>query len=80
MERTNTVHGAHETEGGDDAFPRPAMHYLDSRASDQHGRLRKHYPANSDEPHFDLTPAIERAIDWLSSLEQTAICRNGNRA
>jgi hypothetical protein len=58
------------TELGDEAFPRPAKHYLDAWASDEHSWLRKYYPPNSDEPHFDLTPATEKAIDWLSSLEQ----------
>ncbi|MFZ3357479.1 MAG: DUF3375 domain-containing protein [Xanthobacteraceae bacterium] len=54
----------------DGAFPRPAKHYLDAWVSDEHAWLRKYYPADSDEPHFDLTPATERAIDWLASLEQ----------
>lgn len=58
------------TELGEDAFPRPAKHYLDAWASDEHSWLRKYYPPNSDEPHFDLTPATEKAIDWLSGLEQ----------
>jgi len=55
---------------GDNAFPRPAIHYLDAWASDEHAWLRKYYPADSDEPHFDLTPASERVIDWLASLGQ----------
>ncbi len=54
----------------DGAFPRPAKHYLDAWVSDEHAWLRKYYPADSGEPHFDLTPATERAIDWLASLEQ----------
>ena len=55
---------------GEDAFPREAAHYLDAWASDEHAWLRKYYPANSDEPHYDITPATEKAIDWLTSLEQ----------
>lgn len=55
---------------GSDAFPRAAAHYLDVWASDEHAWLRKYYPPHSDEPHFDITPATERAIDWLASLEQ----------
>jgi uncharacterized protein DUF3375 len=58
------------SEAGDGAFPRPAIQYLDAWASDEHAWLRKYYPADSDEPHFDLTPATERAIDWLASLEK----------
>jgi len=55
---------------GEDVFPREAAHYLDAWASDEHAWLRKYYPANSDEPHYDITPATEKAIDWLTSLEQ----------
>jgi Protein of unknown function (DUF3375)/Uncharacterized protein conserved in bacteria C-term(DUF2220) len=57
-------------EAGQDAFPRPAGHYLDVWASDEHAWLRKYYPSDNDEPHFDITPATEKAIDWLVSLEQ----------
>ena len=55
---------------GDDAFPRPALHYLDDWASDGRGWLRKYYPADSDEPHYDVTPAAEKAIDWLAGLQR----------
>jgi hypothetical protein len=55
---------------GEEAFPREAAHYLDAWASDDHAWLRKYYPASSDEPHYDITPATEKAIDWVTSLEQ----------
>ena len=55
---------------GEDMFPREAAHYLDSWASDEHAWLRKYYPPNSDEVHFDITPATERAIDWAVDLGQ----------
>jgi hypothetical protein len=55
---------------GEDKFPREAAHYLDNWASDEHAWLRKYYPPNSDEVHFDLTPATERAIDWIFDLGQ----------
>ena len=32
--------------------------------------MRKYYPPDSDEPHYDLTPATEKAIEWLASLRQ----------
>jgi len=56
------------SEADNDAFPRAAAHYLDMWASDEHGWLRKYYPPDSDEPHFDITPATEKAVDWLASL------------
>jgi len=55
---------------GDGAFPRRAKEYLNDWAEDSRGWLRRYYPADSDEPHFDLTPACEQAIQWLSGLEQ----------
>jgi hypothetical protein len=33
------------------------------------GWLRKYYPAGSDEAHFDATPAVEKALSWLRSLQ-----------
>jgi flagellar motility protein MotE (MotC chaperone) len=55
---------------GDSAFPRSAGDYLNDWASDEHGWLRKFYPEGNDEAHFDLTPATEKAIEWLAQLEQ----------
>lgn len=55
---------------GAEMFPRRAEHYLDDWASDEHGWLRKYYPPDGDIPHFDITPATERAIGWLAGLEQ----------
>lgn len=55
---------------GEDAFPRRAMDYLNEWADFEKGWLRKFYRQNSDEPQFDLTPATEKAIAWLSTLAQ----------
>lgn len=57
-------------QAGDDAYPRSAAQYLDAWASDEHGWLRKYYPPDDDEPWFDITPATEKAIDWVASLGQ----------
>ena len=59
------LHAAREQ--GVDA-PRAPHAYLDEWASDANGWLRKFYPPGSDEAHFDLTPAAERAIQWLARL------------
>lgn len=53
---------------GPDAFPRPALFYLNDWANPDKGWLRKFYQAGSDEPFFDLTPSTEKAIIWLDSL------------
>ncbi len=55
---------------GEKAFPRTALQYLESWASDAHGWLRRYYAVDRDEPSFDLTPSAERAIGWLLALEQ----------
>lgn len=52
------------------AYPRPAQDYLNEWADDDKRWLRKFYPDGSDDPHFDLTPAAEKAIEWLAALEQ----------
>ena len=53
---------------GEDAFPRSATAYLDDWASPEHGWLRKYYPAGADEAHFDLAPAVEKALLWVQDL------------
>ncbi|MDN5937677.1 MAG: DUF3375 domain-containing protein [Salinisphaera sp.] len=55
---------------GEDAFPKRALDYLNEWAADERGWLRKYYRQDSDEPHFDITPATERAVQWLAGLEQ----------
>lgn len=55
---------------GTEAFPRASQEYLDDWAANERGWLRKFYPQGSDEPHFDLTPATEKAITWLTSLTE----------
>jgi hypothetical protein len=55
---------------GENAFPKPAMEYLNDWASPERGWLRKFYRLGTDEPQFDLTPATEKAIAWLSRLSE----------
>ena len=51
-----------------ESFPRAAKAYLDDWASPEHGWLRKYYPDGSDEAHFDATPAVEKALQWVRVL------------
>ncbi len=53
---------------GDDTFPRSATAYLDEWASPERGWLRKYYPPGSDEAHYDLAPAVEKATTWVRAL------------
>lgn len=57
-------------EQGGDAFRRTAREYLNEWSDNKQGWLRRYYPPSSDEAHLDLTPAAERAIQWLASLEE----------
>ncbi|NEE00866.1 DUF3375 domain-containing protein [Phytoactinopolyspora halotolerans] len=54
---------------GEGTFPKTAKAYLDDWSAPEAGWLRKYYPAGSDEPHFDATPAVEKAISWVRSLQ-----------
>ncbi|MQA91371.1 MAG: DUF3375 family protein [Gemmatimonas sp.] len=61
----------HLREGlGEQAPPRTAKQYLTDWSDNASGWMRRYYPPGSDEPHFDLTPAAERAIHWLAGFEQ----------
>ena len=64
---------------GTNAFPKPALDYLNDWAANEKGWLRKFYPQGSDEPHFDLTPATEKAIAWLGTLTERAFVGTESR-
>ncbi len=53
---------------GEAFYPNSAQDYLTSWTND--GFLRKYYPPDSDEPIFELTPAAEKALDWIKDLEK----------
>jgi flagellar motility protein MotE (MotC chaperone) len=53
-----------------DAHPRTPLEYLNDWSAPERGWLRKFYPADSDEPHYDLSPSAEKALVWLESLRQ----------
>jgi len=57
-------------EQGGRRFPKPARAYLDDWAAPGGGWLRKFYPDGTDEPHYDATPAVEKALQWLESLRE----------
>jgi flagellar motility protein MotE (MotC chaperone) len=57
-----------ESERGGRTFPKPAKAYLDDWAAPESGWLRKYYPEATDEPHYDATPAVEKALKWIDGL------------
>jgi hypothetical protein len=52
---------------GEDRFPRPAQAYLDEWTSER-GWLRKFYQPGSDEPRYDISPVVEKALLWVEEL------------
>jgi hypothetical protein len=64
---------------GEQAFDKSANEYLNDWAALERGWLRKFYPPGSDEVHFDLTPATERALSWLASLTDRAFVGTESR-
>ena len=51
-----------------DRYPRSAHDYLEDWATPGRAYLRKYYPKSGSEAEFDLTPATEKAIEWLQTL------------
>jgi len=64
---------------GAESFPKAALDYLNDWASPAKGWLRKFYRQGSDEPHFDLTPATEKAIAWLDTLTERSFVGTESR-
>ena len=67
------------TEGGTARFPKTARAYLDDWASPDSGWLRKYYPDGTDEAHFDATPAVEKALQWVGMLQERSFVGTESR-
>lgn len=64
---------------GAGTFPRSAKAYLDDWSGPEAGWLRKFYPPGSDEAHFDVTPAVEKAVSWVTALRARAFVGTESR-
>jgi hypothetical protein len=53
---------------GPERYPKTARQYLDDWATTERAYLRKYYPKSGEDAEFDLTPAAEKAIEWVQSL------------
>ncbi len=62
-----------------DKFPKSALDYLNDWAAPEKGWLRKFYRQDSDDVQFDLTPATEKALQWLESLSQRSFVGTESR-
>jgi hypothetical protein len=74
----DTLYALRQQRGGS-VYPKSAVEYLNDWAGNDKGWLRKFYPPGSDEPHFDLTPATERALVWLGSLTERSFVGTESR-
>lgn len=64
---------------GEETYPKSAKAYLDDWAAPEAGWLRKFYPAGSDEPHYDATPAVEKAVAWVRALRDRSFVGTESR-
>ena len=64
---------------GPESFPKSAREYLKDWSDPGKAWLRRFYRQGSDEPCYDLTPATERAIAWLSSLAERSFVGTESR-
>jgi hypothetical protein len=64
---------------GGGRFPRSAREYLEYWSAPQRGWLRRFYPAGSDEAHYDITPAVEKALAWVSDLRERSFIGTESR-
>lgn len=54
-----------------DAYPATAQAYLAKWCDEDHRYLRKYFESGSDEPVYDLTPAVERVLRWMEDLSRS---------
>src|SRR5215471_18152887 len=59
-----------DSEHGGRRYPKSAKAYLDDWVAPEVGWLRKYYPDGTDEPHYDATPAVEKALQWIRTLHE----------
>ncbi len=62
---------------GDDALPQSPTAYLADWTTA--GWLRMYYPPDSDDPHVEATPALERAVAWVEGLAERAFIGTESR-
>lgn len=65
---------------GENSYPRTAKQYLDEWSHPESAYLRKYYEATKDEAFYDLTPPVERALEWLrESLKEKSFVGTESR-
>ncbi len=64
---------------GERAYPKGATAYVNDWAGPDAGWLRLHYLEGNDEPFVDATPALEKAVAWVASLQERAFVGTESR-
>ncbi|WP_433562095.1 DUF3375 domain-containing protein [Nocardia sp. CA-151230] len=64
---------------GEGTFPKSPAAYLNDWAAPESGWLRKYYPPDSDEVHYDATPAVEKALAWVKSIQDRSFIGTESR-
>lgn len=54
---------------GGQRYPKTASSYLNDWAGGSNAFLRKYYEKGNDIPQLDITPGVEKAIEWLQTLQ-----------
>ncbi|WP_119343427.1 DUF3375 domain-containing protein [Facilibium subflavum] len=72
------LHFLHQT-NDESNYPKSAKYYLNEWTDENFGFLRKFYPKSGDEAVFDITPATEKAIEWLQSLQEKSFVGTESR-
>jgi len=62
------LHARNADRMDDPPFPKRPRDYLEDWAAPERGWLRSYYPANSDEVHYEVTSAFEKAYAWVAAL------------
>ena len=64
---------------GADRYPQSASDYLRHWADGEQAFVRRYFADRGDTAYFDLTPASEQAIRWLTELKQRAFVGTESR-
>ena len=60
------LYGIHRVEP--DRYPADPATYLEDWAAPESAWLRRFYPSGSEEVHYDVTPAVQKAHAWVEGL------------
>ena len=55
--------------GDAERYPAEPASYLEDWSTPESGWLRRFYPADSEEVHYEATPAVEKAYRWVQGLK-----------